>query len=77
MAARMVELAAQQPGYLGMEHVGTRGGASITVSYWTDEESIALWREHAEHKVAQRRGREKWYESFALRIAKVESARSM
>ena len=77
MAARMVELAAQQPGYLGMEHAGTPGGSSITVSYWSDEESIANWREHAEHKVAQQHGREKWYESFALRIAKVESARSM
>lgn len=77
MADRMVELAAQQSGYLGMEHARTPDGAGITVSYWADKESIAAWREHAEHKIAQQYGREKWYQSFALRIAKVETARGM
>lgn len=75
-AARMVELAEQQAGFLGMEHARTPGGASITVSYWADEASIKAWRDHAEHREAQAAGRERWYESFALRIAKVESARS-
>ncbi len=32
MADRMAELAAQQPGYLGME--SAREGLGITVSYW-------------------------------------------
>ena len=76
-AERMMELAEQQPGFLGVEHARTPGGPSITVSYWADEASIKAWRNHAEHLGAQAAGRERWYKSFALRIAKVESARQM
>ena len=38
MAERMAELAAQQPGYLGME--SAREGLGITVSYWESLEAI-------------------------------------
>ncbi|MCZ2406076.1 MAG: antibiotic biosynthesis monooxygenase [Burkholderiales bacterium] len=70
MAARMVELAAQQPGFLGAE--SAREGLGITVSYWADLESIAAWKQNAEHLEAQRLGREQWYAGFRLRIARVE-----
>jgi len=42
------------------------------VSYWTDLESIRQWKSNAEHRVAQKTGREKWYASFKTRIARVE-----
>ena len=70
MAARMVELAAQQPGFLGIE--SAREDIGITVSYWTDLDAIKNWKENAEHLQAQRLGRSKWYSEFHLRIAKVE-----
>ncbi len=70
MAARMVELAEQQPGYLGIESV--REDLGITVSYWTDLDSIRNWKANLEHLEAQRLGREKWYTSFKIRIARVE-----
>jgi heme-degrading monooxygenase HmoA len=69
-AARMVELAAAQPGFLGVE--SARSGLGITVSYWRDLASIAQWQQHAEHLEAQRLGRERWYQRFTLRIARVE-----
>lgn len=74
MATRMVELASQQPGYLGMESVRNASGLGITVSYWSSEEAIRAWRANAEHKLAQERGRSNWYEHFEVRIAKVERA---
>ncbi len=70
MAERMVALAAQQPGFLGAEAV--RDGLGITVSYWADLESIAAWKQQAEHLQAQRLGRERWYADFRVRIARVE-----
>jgi heme-degrading monooxygenase HmoA len=70
-AAEMEKLAAQQPGYLGMEHAGG-GDGSITVSYWRSLEDIAAWRRHADHLMAQRAGRERWYRAYALRVARVE-----
>lgn len=72
MAARMEELASQQPGFLGIE--AAREEVGITVSYWKDLESIRSWKANAEHLVAQRLGRERWYTDFHLRVAKVERA---
>jgi len=69
-AARMVELAAQQPGFLGVE--SAREDLGITVSYWSDLESIKRWKAHAEHRVAQQMGMDKWYSSYKTRIALVE-----
>ena len=69
-AARMLELAAAQPGFLGVESV--RAGLGITVSYWRDLESISRWKAHAEHREAQRMGKEKWYSTYKTRIALVQ-----
>ena len=76
MAARMGELAAQQPGYLGVESVRDADGVGITVSYWRGLEDIAAWKANAEHRIAQETGRAKWYAHFETRIARVERAYS-
>ena len=70
MAERMVELAKKQVGFLGIE--SARSEIGITVSYWKDLESIKLWKEHSEHKIAQQLGKIKWYDYYKVRIAKVE-----
>ena len=75
MSNKMEELAAQQPGYLGIESARGADGLSITVSYWESEEAIANWRGNADHRVAQSRGVERWYSEFVTRVAKVERAR--
>ena len=73
-AERMGELAALQPGYLGVESARGADGLGITVSYWRSLEDIAAWRRQAEHQLARERGRADWYEGYALRIARVERA---
>lgn len=73
-ADRMAELAAQQPGYLGVESTRGADGFGITVSYWASLEAIAAWRAHAEHVIARETGRAQWYTGYELRIAKVERA---
>jgi heme-degrading monooxygenase HmoA len=70
MSEKMMNLAAKQDGYLGVE--SARDGIGITVSYWRDLESIKNWKENLEHKVARQKGRLEWYKSFKTRIAKVE-----
>lgn len=71
-AERMVELARRRPGFLGIESTRSADGFGITVSYWESLESIAGWKADAEHQAAQKKGREVWYKSFHLRIARVE-----
>lgn len=73
-AERMMELAARQPGFLGVESARGTDGLGMTVSYWRDEASIAAWKHQAEHAAARRMGRENWYEHYEIRIARVERA---
>ncbi len=72
MANRMVELAAQQPGFLGIESVRGSDGLGITVSYWSQLESIAAWKQNIEHRAAQDAGIRLWYSEYQLRICRVD-----
>src|SRR5262245_54437450 len=72
IAERMNELAAQQPGFLGIESARTPDGLGITVSYWSSVEAISAWKAQADHKIAQASGQRVWYSNYHLRIAKVE-----
>lgn len=70
MAAEMLELARKQPGFLGVDHA--RDTIGITVSYWDSLQSIADWKSQTRHEHAQEMGRERWYESYTIRICRVE-----
>lgn len=71
-ADEMVRLASTQPGFLGVESARGEDGVGITVAYWRDEASIRAWREHADHRAAQRAGREGWYRAYRVRVCRVE-----
>lgn len=70
MASKMLQLAAEQPGFLGLE--SARDGLGITVSYWDSLEAIKNWKANLEHQQAQKLGHQKWYSNFKTRISKVE-----
>lgn len=70
MAASMEDLAAAQPGFLGIE--SARNELGITISYWETLEAIAAWKAHSKHLVAQQQARETWYQQFKVRICRVE-----
>jgi len=74
VADRMVELAARQSGFLGVESARGADGLGITVSYWATLEDIAAWKAQGEHRIAQSMGKQKWYSAFETRIARVERA---
>ncbi len=66
---RMVELAKAQKGFLGIE--SARNDLGITVSYWQSLEDIQNWKNNSEHQLAQKNGKEIWYQDFKVRISKV------
>ena len=59
MADKMLDLASRQD-------------IGITVSYWRDLSSIKKWKENTEHSIARKKGKTDWYQSFKVRVAKVE-----
>jgi heme-degrading monooxygenase HmoA len=75
-ANRMVTLAQQQPGFLGVESVRADDGIGITVSYWTDRDAISQWRHNAEHMATQAVGRQEFYDWYRISIAEVVSERA-
>ncbi|QEY17538.1 antibiotic biosynthesis monooxygenase [Cellvibrio sp. KY-GH-1] len=70
MAAKILDLAKRQPGFLGVE--AARNELGVSVSYWSDLDSIRQWKNQFDHQLAQQLGRERWYSAYKTRIAKVE-----
>jgi heme-degrading monooxygenase HmoA len=70
IANRMVELAATQQGFMGVE--SARNEIGITVSYWESLEAIKNGKNNAEHLIAQQLGKDLFYQSYTTRICKVE-----
>ena len=70
MAEEMEQLASAQPGFLGTD--SARSDLGITVSYWKSLHDIQAWRANLDHLEAQRKGKELWYSSYTVRVAKVE-----
>lgn len=68
-AQRMLELAEQQPGFLGFETA--RQEIGISVSYWSSQEAIRAWKENAEHRQVQGRAHD-WYKTFRVRVCRVD-----
>jgi heme-degrading monooxygenase HmoA len=71
-AERMLALAREQPGFLGVESARGDDGLGITVSYWNDEAAILAWKQHPEHVAIREGGRSTWYAQFQTRVCKVE-----
>lgn len=71
-ARAMERLAAGQPGFLGIESARDPvTGLGITVSYWATAADARAWRDVAEHRAAQRIGRDRWYARYRVRVAEV------
>ena len=70
-AGRMALLAAEQPGFLGLESARSEE-QGITISYWRNEADVKAWRAHPEHVEIRALGREAWYKRYTLRVAVVQ-----
>jgi heme-degrading monooxygenase HmoA len=70
-AVEMDRLAAQQPGYVGIESARDESGFGITVSYWRTEADAVAWKQVTDHLAVQKAGRDRWYSSYTVRVATV------
>ncbi|HTK28890.1 MAG TPA: antibiotic biosynthesis monooxygenase [Vicinamibacterales bacterium] len=71
MAQEMVDLAKTMPGFIDVKAYKADDGERLTIVRWQDHETLKGWREQARHRVAQRLGREKWYEYYKIEVAEV------
>ncbi|MDX6267946.1 MAG: hypothetical protein QOD70_2686 [Frankiales bacterium] len=75
-AARMDALARSMPGYVDHKAFTAEDGERVTVVTFQDLASHDVWRTDLEHRAAQRRGREAFYETYSLQVADVRSVSS-
>jgi len=75
LAKELQELAKEQEGYLGFENA--EGEIEISISYWDSLESIHNWKSNTLHRKAQKKGKAEWYDSYTVRIVKVEQEYSI
>ena len=71
MAQEMNALARTMPGFIDVKAYKSDDGERLTVVWWENEETLAAWREQARHRVAQRLGRERWYEYYKIEVAEI------
>lgn len=65
-AARMEELAREQPGYRAFKSYVAADGEAIALSEWDDEASARAWGREAEHALARANGRAHYYQDYTL-----------
>jgi heme-degrading monooxygenase HmoA len=71
MAAEMLATASDMPGFVDFKSFKAEDGERLSIVRWQDQETMAAWRNHPRHRVAQQAGRSKWYESYRIEIAEV------
>lgn len=76
MASEMLETAKSMAGFIAFKSFKAEDGERISIVWWQDEATMSAWRTHARHLVAQKLGREKWYEYYKIEVAEVLRARN-
>jgi heme-degrading monooxygenase HmoA len=69
---RMAELAASMPGYISHKGFFAEDGERCTIVEFESEEAQRAWRMNAEHREAQRKAREIYYETYSLQICELK-----
>lgn len=69
-ASRMRDLAINNYGCLDFI-ASTEGDNEIAISYWPSQQHIVDWKNNPEHITAQKRGQDKWYESYTVEVVEV------
>jgi heme-degrading monooxygenase HmoA len=73
IAAELRPLLDSIDGFLSIERFQSLSepGKLLSLSFWRDEQAVARWRQLADHREAQRRGRAEVFANYRLRVAAV------
>ncbi len=67
-AARIAELARSMPGYVEHKGFTADDGERVTLVTFADPDSHRAWRDLPEHRAAQRRGIDHYYETYSIQV---------
>ena len=61
-------LVTRAPGFISAKTFSAPDGERVTLAEFESEEAVAAWREQPRHRVAQRLGRERFYQQYRLQV---------
>jgi len=68
MAARMRSLAEQISGFIAIKTFTAPDGERVSIVEFETQEAHQAWRQHPDHREAQRLGRERFYSEFSIQV---------
>jgi len=68
LGERMFEIASSMPGYLSYKDFSSSDGENVSVVEFESLETLNEWRNHPEHKAAQERGRQDFFDEYAVQV---------
>jgi heme-degrading monooxygenase HmoA len=69
LADRMLQIAQSMPGFISYKVYAAADGERCSIIEFESPELLQAWREHPEHREAQRLGRERFYEEYTLQVS--------
>ena len=67
-AAEMVRLATAMPGLVEVKSFVADDGERVTIATFADDAAERAWRDHPDHRLAQRAGRDRFYCEYTLQV---------
>ena len=67
-AGRMHQLATAMPGFVSNKTFAADDGERVSIIEFESEATHGAWRDHPEHREAQRLGRERFYAEFQIQV---------
>ncbi|HUR14711.1 MAG TPA: antibiotic biosynthesis monooxygenase [Mycobacteriales bacterium] len=75
LAARMAELAEGMPGFVERKTFTADDGERVTLVTFVTREQQRAWRDHPEHRAAQRVGVDRIYSDYRIQVCVLEDER--
>lgn len=73
IAAELKPRLAEIDGFISVERFESlmHPGKILSLSFWRDEAALAAWRNLAEHRMAQAKGRGQLFENYRIRVVSI------
>ncbi len=70
-AGKLFEIVSAMPGFRSIRDYAAEDGERLSVIEFDSLESLATWRDHPEHRVAQELGKQRYYAEYHLQICEL------
>jgi len=68
VAEQMERLASSMPGFISFKSFAADDGEHLSIIEFESEEDQRAWRDHAEHRIAQAAGRDRFYSTYKIQV---------